>query len=300
MPTLSQSLANKEVILIDGATGTELERANVPMVEQAWSAAAALTHPDVVRGVHESYINVGAQMIIANTYSCSRHLLATAGLEHHFEQLNRTGVRLALEARANVATKPIVVAGSISTTEMTIHQQPPIDVARRNYSDQAKLQAAAGVDMFVLEMMRDIAHTEIALEAALQTGLPVWVGLSCVMQDGVPYLFNKTVSLADGLRAICEKPFELLAIMHTETVDIDACLDVVDQYWDGPIGVYAQSGDFIPPKWQFIDTITPADYGEACLRWVARGVQVIGGCCGIGPEHIAYLRDRLPKYIGAP
>ena len=214
-----------------------------------------------------------------------------------FDLLNRTGVRLAMEARANVATKPITVAGSISTTDMLTRIQPSIEVARRNYADQAQIQAAAGVDMFVLEMLREITHTIISLEAAAATGLPVWVGLSCQMKDGVPHLFNKDDTLADGLKALKERPVELVAIMHTETADVDACLDVVQEYWDGPIGVYAQSGDFIPPKWQFIDTITPEAYGEACLRWVERGVQVIGGCCGIGPEHISYLKEHLPAKI---
>ena len=88
MTPFSQRLANKEVILIDGATGTELERAGVPTVKEAWTAATSLSHPEIVRQVHENYIKAGAQMIIANTYSCSRHLLEKAKLDQHFEELN--------------------------------------------------------------------------------------------------------------------------------------------------------------------------------------------------------------------
>jgi len=305
MPTLTQRLANNEVILIDGGTGTELERHNVPMVLEAWSAAACLTHPDVVRAVHETYIRAGAEMIIANTYACSRHLLAEAGLDEHFEMLNTVSVELALEARDNVATKPVTVAGSISTTEM-MRSQPPIEVARGNYIDQARIQAAAGAEMFTLEMMREITHTQLALDAVYQTELPVWVGYSCVIKDkdkdkdkeGEVWLYNETVRLVDALQAIQGQPIELIAIMHTQTEDIDACLDVLQANWDGPIAVYAHSGDFIPPNWQFIDMISPEDYAAACMRWVERGVQVIGGCCGIGPEHIELLAQRLPRQIG--
>ena len=297
MPTLTQGLANNEVILIDGGTGTELERHNVPMVQEAWSAAASLTHPDIVRGVHEAYIRAGAEMIIANTYACSRHLLAEAGLDEQFETLNTIGLELALEARANVATKPVTVAGSISTTEM-MRSQPPVEVARANYIDQARIQAAAGAEMFTLEMMREITHTQLALDGAIQTDLPVWVGYSCVIKDGEVWLYNETERLVDALQAIQGQPIELIAIMHTQTEDIDACLDVLQANWDGPIGVYAHSGHFVKPNWQFIDTISPEEYAAACMRWVERGVQVIGGCCGIGPEHIELLQQRLPRRLG--
>ena len=294
MPTLTQRLANNEILLIDGATGTELERAGVPTVKEAWTAATSLTDPDAVRQVHANYINAGAQMIIANTYSCSRHLLARAKLDDKFEHLNTIGVEMACEVRDRL-NKDVVVAGSISTTEMMQWEQPPEAVARQNYAEQAQIQATAGADMICLEMLREIEHTQYALDAVYKTGLPVWVGYSCILKDGVPYLFNGKETLEDALKAIQGQPIELVTIMHTETVDVDACLDVVQKYWDGPIGVYAQSGEFIPPKWQFIDTITPEEYGAACLRWVERGVQVIGGCCGIGREHIEYLSQHLPK-----
>lgn len=297
MPTLTQRLANNEVILIDGGTGTELERHNVPMVQEAWSAAACLTHPDVVRGVHETYIRAGAEMIIANTYACSRHLLAEAGLDEQFETLNTLGIELAFEARDNAATQPVTVAGSISTTDM-MRWQPPVEVARTNYIEQARIQKAAGAEMLALEMLREITHTGLALDAAIQTELPVWVGYSCVVKEGEVWLFDETERLVDALQAIQGQPIELIAIMHTQTEDVDACLDVLQAHWDGPIGVYAHSGHFIPPKWQFIDTISPEEYADACLRWVGRGVQVIGGCCGIGPEHIELLEECLPCSLG--
>ena len=303
MSHFAQRLANNEVILIDGGTGTELERRDVPMVEGAWCAAACLTHSDVVREVHEAYIQTGAEVIIANTYASSRHLLAQAGLDEHFERLNTVAVELALEARDNVASKPVIVAGSISTSQMR-GSQPPVEVARANYLEQARIQAAAGVDMFILEMMRDITHTQLVLDAVNETGLPVWLGYSCKIKDknedqeGEVWLVRENVRLVDALQAIQGQPIELIVIMHTQTEDIDACLDVLQANWDGPIGVYAHSGTFIHPNWQFIDTISPDAYAEACIRWVKRGVQVIGGCCGIGPEHIELLQQRLPQRIG--
>lgn len=292
MPTLSDRLARGELILIDGATGTDLERRGVPMVEHAWCGDSARTHPDDLRAVHLAHIEAGAELIIANTYASSRHVLEQAGVDEHFELLNRRGIEVAIEAREVSGRSEVVVAGSISTTQQGF-DLPPLEVARANYLEQAHIQAEAGADMIILEMMRDIEHTQAAVDAALSVGLPIWLGISCVVEDGVPWMFNKTVTVADFLPTIDPKSIELLAVMHTETAEIDACLDVIDDGWDGPVGVYAQSGEFDPPVWVFIDVISDADYAEACMRWIERGVQVIGGCCGIGHEHISHLRPLI-------
>lgn len=285
-------LAAGELILIDGATGTDLERRGVPMVENAWCGASALTHPDDLVAVHRAHIEAGAEVIIANTYASSRHVLEGAGVGEHFEELNRVGVELALRARAELGRPEVVVAGSISTTEQG-NEVPSLEVARANYAEQAEILAAAGAELIVLEMMRDLEHTHVALDAAIATGLPIWLGISCVVKDGVPWMWREDVTVADFLPTLDGKPIELIAVMHTETEDIDACLDVVDEHWDGPIGVYAQSGVFEPPVWKFIDVISAEDYGTACQRWIDRGVQVIGGCCGIGHEHISHLHEML-------
>lgn len=296
MSPLKQRLAAKDVVLIDGATGTELERNGVPMLQGAWCGGSALTHPGHLRRVHESNIKAGAQVIAANTYASSRHVLEQAGLEDQFEELNRVGIEIALAARDGLSADHVTVAGSISTTEQG-GEFPTLDVARVNFYDQARIQADAGAEIFLLEMMREIPQTLVALEAALSTGLPVWMGLSCIIKEGTPYLCLGNDLLVDALDALAGQPIDVMSIMHTEVADVDACLDVLQAKWDGPIGVYAQTGEWAHPNWKFIDVVSPEDYTTACLGWVERGVQVIGGCCGIGPEHIDHLRTRLPTAI---
>jgi S-methylmethionine-dependent homocysteine/selenocysteine methylase len=102
-------------------------------------------------------------------------------------------------------------------------------------------------------------------------------------------------TLVEGIEAIKDKDVPLVFIMHTEVEDIEASLEVLQANWSGPIGVYAHSGKFVPPNWVFTDTISPEDYASAADRWLKRGVQVIGGCCGIGVEHIQLLRDVIPE-----
>jgi len=293
MSTVADRLANGELVLIDGATGTDIERREVPMTEGAWCGAATLTHPDDVCAVHVDHINAGAELIIANSYASSRHVLAQAGLEDRFEDANRMAVEQALQARTQTGRTDVLIAGSMSTTHQG-GEFPDVATARKNYADQARVLADAGADLIVLEMMRDIEQTEACLAGAVATGLPVWMGISAeVDEDGVVQMWERRMPMADVVKRFANEPIEVMTIMHTETHEIDACLDVLQQHWDGPVGVYAQSGIFEPPVWRFIDVISAEEYAEACMRWVDRGVQVIGGCCGIGHEHIAHLKPLL-------
>ena len=81
--------------------------------------------------------------------------------------------------------------------------------------------------------------------------------------------------------------------MHTPIPDVAAALEVVRRHWDGPLGVNPESGYFEMPNWQFVDVISPADLVDWLPRWQAYNLSIIGGCCGIGPNHIAALRQQL-------
>ena len=285
-----QRLQNGDKILIDGATGTEIERRGVPMVDNAWNGGGALTHPDVVREVHEDYICYGAQILISNTFSTSRHVLHDAGLEEHFELLNRRGVELACEARENMKIPHVLVADGITHWSFT-GQIPTHRQLRANVEEQAAIMANAGADLIMLEMMSDIERMLVVLDAAQKCGLPVWVGFSCRLDKlGEPHLLDGP-TLLDGVKAIEDKEVPVVSIMHTEVEYVVACLNVLKANWGGPICVYAHSGQFVEPNWIFNDVISPEDYASAADSWLRQGVQVVGGCCGIGLEHIQVLKD---------
>lgn len=281
---------------MDGGTGTEMEKRGVPMEAKGWSASSTISQPHTLRQIHEDYIHAGADIIITNTFSTSRHVLEACGLGDRFIEINQTAARVAREARDNAADRPVWVAGSISTTTFGA-KQPERDVARANFTDQADILAESGVDFFVLEMMRDIDYTNLVLNAAKRTGLDVWVGYSTTIgEDGKVQLADSEpehVSFDDALQEISAADTPLISIMHTLTEDIEPSLAVLKQQWSGPTGVYAHSGGFIMPNWQFIDMISPDEYAAAARSWVGAGVQVVGGCCGIGPEHIRVLNETL-------
>ncbi|MEM1382842.1 MAG: homocysteine S-methyltransferase family protein [Pseudomonadota bacterium] len=286
---LMDRIGKGERILIDGGTGTEVDRRGVPQLDNAWNGGGTLSHPHIVCEIHEDYLRHGAEIVISNTFATSRHALRDAGCEEHFVEYNRRAVELASQARSNMACPEALVAGGISYWTWT-GRNPPLDDLENGVAAQAAVMAEAGADFLVLEMMIGIERMLVTLAGAQRSGLPVWVGLSCEAdgEGGIRLLDGD--ALGDALTALGQKNVPLISIMHTDVRDVDACLDIVERCWSGAVGVYAHTGDEIGDKWVFDNMISPADYAAYCRGWLARGVQVIGGCCGIRPEHIAEVR----------
>ena len=296
MKKLQERIAQGEVIILDGATGTELERRGVPMHGEAWSAAALYTHPEVVRQAHEDYIRAGADIIITNTFASARHTLERTEMAGQVRELNTRAVTLAKEAReATAGDRPVYIAGSISTSFRGGTQE-----ASANYREQAEILTEAGTDFLIMEMMVDVEQSAYAIEAAVSIGIPVWVGLSCKIRNEdsqVVLLHNKDETFAEALDSLLPIGGSLVSVMHSDIEDTAPALRAVQERWDGPLGAYPESGRFVMPNWQFEDVIPPKDFLAEARKWVQMGTQLIGGCCGIGLEHIRLLREGLPSHV---
>ena len=290
---LMRRIDSGECILIDGATGTEIERRGVPQLENAWNGGGALSHPEILRGVHEDYLRLGAEIIISNTFATHYHALQDAGETEHFVEYNRRGVELAIEARDRVHRPDALVAGGISYWSWS-GDHPSLENLKIAAERQVEIIAAAGVDLFMLEMMIDIDRMLILLDALRSTGLPVWVGFTCEPDARGTIRLRNGETLKDALAAIENRQVDLVNIMHSEVEHIDACLETLLSNWQRPVGVYAHSSNSVDHQWVFENTISPADYCAAAQRWIDRGVRVIGGCCGIEPRHI----EQLAKLVG--
>ena len=108
-----QKFQKDEVVLLDGGTGTELQKRGLDMVPGAWCGPVSLKNADVLEKVHLDYIEAGADIITANTYASSRIMLREAGYEDQFEEINRVAIETALRARDKSGQKSILVAGSL-------------------------------------------------------------------------------------------------------------------------------------------------------------------------------------------
>lgn len=286
-------------IVIDGGMGTQLEKSGVTMHGKVWSAEAVLSDPDAVRRVHEDFIRAGAEVIISNTFSAGRHMLEPGGLGEHVATINTNAVRLAQQARENAAESRVAIFGSICEWAfMVASEWNTPEAIGDSVREQAHLLLAAGVDALALEMCERVEFSIATVEAAMETGLPLWIGVSARRHQGANEIATfdyEDRSLDELVRALAKYPAMALNIMHTPACDVAEALGVVRQHWNGPVGVYPESGCFSMPNWQFVDVIAPQALAEAAQGWVRDGVRMVGGCCGLGPEHIAALCHALKR-----
>lgn len=299
-----------QTVIMDGGTGTEIARRGVTIHPSlSWSANANITFPDLVRDIHQDYIRAGAQIIITNTFSTSRVTLAIDGLSGQTEEINQQSVRLAMDARTLCdAEETVVIAGSISAFEPKAHPEimPPYEEALADYREQVKILAGAGVDLIVLEMFTRTVDLKAAIDAATETRLPIWVGLSCESHHGQIYLGlmgrHGGETIADAVAASSSPNVQAFFIMHSPPqVTADALRELKD-HTSLPVGAYAHGGGVrdqigqaptISPEGQSVSGTAPQDYLDYAHEWIACGAAIIGGCCGITPEHISALSEGL-------
>lgn len=289
-------LDDGEILLIDGAVGTELQRRGVPMDLKAWSGTAARLHADIVQEIHEDYIRAGARVIITNTFGTNRLTLEGAGLGDEFVHINQLAVQAALQARENAGDATIAVAASMSAMppgfDWSAYPEKKIEL--ETYRELAGIFKDGGVDLIALEMMMEDTHAPLVMQAALETGLPVWLGVSCKEhpETGEVVSFSyPDLKLEVVLDTLIPLQPHVVNIMHSEIRTIPRALEMVRERWQGHLGVYPESGHFVKPNWNFVDVISPNDLVEEARVWRDAGVQLLGGCCGTGPEHITALRD---------
>ena len=319
---LDNKLSNKEVIVLDGATGSEIARLGAEMNSSAWCGVANKTHPDIVREVHEEYIRAGADVVTANTFSTSRHILASAGLADETVSINTRAVELAREAVHNVSPeRPIAVAGSMSTMRAwipgTVSPDPRFlptpEEEFNNYQEVAHTLAKSGVDLILMEMMSDIDRSSLAISAAMETGLPVWIGTSCTLSDdGSVSAWNQhseepaTRLSPDHLRAEDKSydtlieamlPFQpqVMGVMHSTLDTTNAGLQTLYERWQGPIMAYPETSSEV--RKGISEQVEPSSFASHCHDWVDSGVQIIGGCCGTTIEHIRTMVDELSDVL---
>ena len=299
MQDIAQRFADPRPIILDGGVSTELQRMGVPMSADTWSGLAAISHPDVLRELHVRYLKAGAEVITANTYAAAPQHVAAAGFGDRAREINMRSAEIALEARDKAAEGPAWVAGSLSLMApgfRSANRQAPAEHAD-GLRRQAEWLAEAGVDFLVLEMLRDIEWSTAAVDAALSVGVPIWSGFSCAVNDSGTLMtqgrVGDPVPFEDALRAVTGRGEALVAVMHSEIADTTPGLQCAARVCEAPLGAWPNSGTIEPPHQRFDDVVTPEAFATLAARWVEDGVRVIGGCCGLGPEHVRAAARRL-------
>ena len=299
--SIRRKLASGNVIILDGGTGTDIQRRGAPMSGETWCADANLTHGDIVKQVHLDYIAQGANIITANTYATSPLTFSHIGRVADVNKIDAVAVAIAREAAAGT---DVCVAGSMSTMRPmqsgsdrnNLSIEWSADELHALFTMKAKGLKDSGVDLIMMEMMRDADYAVMACKAALATGLPVWIGLSVEKRDdGALTGFGRSDQLLEDIApALAALKPDVISIMHTSPEDTGPAIEILKRSWAGPIGAYPESGYFKSPDWLFTE-IAPAELVVAAKAWQQQGVSIFGGCCGIGPSHIKALHEEFAE-----
>jgi len=285
-------LRNGEVLLLDGGTGSEVLRRKIDSEVNLWAVGPLLNAPELLRGIHETYIAAGADILTTATFRTTPRALAQVGMEDQAADLTHRAVEVALEACSRSRHgRPVLVAGSLAPLGDCYDPDavPPDDELVEGHAIHAQTLAQAGVDLILVETMNTVREARAALVASLQTGMPVWVSLTC--QPGGKLLSGEPLKTAlDQLLQL--SPSALLVNCCAPAIATEA-LESLRGLHNVPIGAYANNGHDDGASWAFTGDYSPVRYLEEAQHWLGLGAQIVGGCCGTTPEHIRALREGL-------
>jgi S-methylmethionine-dependent homocysteine/selenocysteine methylase len=288
-----------QITLLDGGMGQELVARSGDDPTPLWATRVMIDHPGMVRDIHGDYFKAGASVATTNTYAIHHDRLERFDLDAMFHALHLRALAEAHEARAMAGRGRI--AGSMGPLVATYRPEvtQPADIAAPKYAEIARI-LGPHVDMILCETM---ASVEMALGAALgaqAAGRPVWLSISVDDHDGSRLRSGESISAL--ARVLAEVPVAaLLANCSVPEAMADALAGL--KSFGLTFGAYANgfthiSGNFLKDaptvkELTHRHDLTPEKYADFAMAWVEMGASIVGGCCEVGPAHIAHLAARL-------
>lgn len=271
----------QNVLLLDGATGSNLMAAGMPrgVCTETW----VLEHKDVILKLQRSYVEAGSRVIYAPTFGGNRISLRLHGLEDRIEEINHTLVGYAREAAGQKA----YVAGDITTTGKMMAPAGDLtyEIAFETYCEQIKYLNDAGVDFIIAETMINIEETLAAVDAAQSVcKLPILCTMT-VESDGSIFSGGNAVEAAVALEGAGAS-----AVGINCSVGPDQLISVVRNIKENvsiPVIAKPNAGmPLIDDKGNAVYSMTPQDFARHMKVLVENGATIIGGCCGTTPAYI--------------
>ncbi|ABM61186.1 homocysteine S-methyltransferase family protein [Halorhodospira halophila] len=291
----------RDVVLLDGGMGQELRRRSSQPVTPLWSAQVMLDEPDLVTAAHRDFIQAGARVITANTYSATPQRLARDGAPELFDSLHAAALDAARQARDASGQQDVRIAGCLPPLvasyrpDVAPNDADCLEGYRRMVEAQAQAQ---GVDLFICETMSLAREARAATEAAVESNLPVWVAFT--VDDGDGTRLRSGESLIQAAQAVVAAGAERVLVNCAIPEAVTTAMGELTGL-GVPFGGYAnaftsvaalQPGGTVDVLESRTD-LDPAAYAEHALHWVEQGATLVGGCCEVGPAHIAELAERL-------
>ena len=289
------------LLILDGGTGRELARSGAPFRQPEWSALALIEGPEFVSAVHRSYVAAGADVITTNSYAVVPFHIGEERFAAEGAALAALAGRLAREV-ADSAARKVLVAGSLPPV-CGSYRPDLVDLDRARPVLEVLVSALAPhVDHWLAETLSSLVEARLAASLTAPAGKPLW--LSFTLEDEKPTAepalrSGETVREAARLAQELGAPALLFNCSQPEVMEAAVTAAKAELGPDSPIriGVYANA---FPPMAADHEAnaglspiradLTPEGYGRFAAAWHAAGASILGGCCGIGPEHVAALR----------
>ena len=288
------------ITILDGSIGQELvHRSDVPATPY-WSTSVMHQQPDLVRELHAEYFASGADIATTNTYPVLPDRLDGSGYEYQLTQLVQAAAHAAIDARDQHGSGKVAGAlGPLGASYRTDFDHT-VEDARALYGDVIGAMNS-DVDFLIAETVSSVAQARNVIDAtAFHSEKPVWIALSVTDEDGTKLRSGE--DLADVVPLMDASHVEAVLINCTRPEGVKDALQIIAKAGK-PFGAYANGftdidGAFLKDS-PTVDVLSarkdlgPNEYADFAQTWVDVGATIIGGCCEVGPAHIAELARRF-------
>ena len=300
---MSQKTTNK-ITIMDGGMGGELKAMGAPFKKPEWSALALMEAPETVTQAHLAFVDAGAEILITNTYAIVPFHIGQERFDKDAATLTRDAAKIARHV-ADGATHNVKVAGSLPPA---FGSYRPDLFAKENNTKKSKAiytplieQQKNFIDFWLAETMSSTAEAKLLADMIKDKDKDFWLAYSLTddVTPNQPATLRSGESIEQAIETALEINADALLFNCSQPEVMGAALQIVQKSnITIPYGVYANT---FPPKKpeyfanependvQMREDITPEEYLRYAQEWVALGATIIGGCCGIGPAHIAKL-----------
>ena len=295
-------MLNHSFKILDGGMGQELVKRARHKLTPLWSADVLRDHPDLVVDVHRDFIKAGADVITLSSYAATPTRLAKYNRQNEFKALQEAAVLAARQACDDMEQPPFIAGtlpplpGSYRPSERLTSlssQEEYLQIAEQQYKH---------VDLFLCETMASIEEACISTSVAMKSGLPVWTSFTVNETNGSFLRSGELVNeaakavLAEGASALlinCSPPEATTQAL----VELAPLAETFGAYANGFVTVEPYQGHATVDVLKSREEINPQTYAEFGKEWLSMGAMILGGCCEIGPEHIAEIYNLREKIL---
>ncbi|MFG0329511.1 MAG: methionine synthase [Phycisphaerales bacterium] len=294
----------RRVLVLDGAMGTSIHSYDLNLERdylgcENCTDVVALSRPDVIQSIHESFLEVGADAVETDTFGANKLVLADFDLVDRTYELNKQAAEVARAACDKHSTndKPRFVAGSMGPgTKLITLGQTSWEEMLDSYREQARGLIDGGVDFFLIETCQDLLQIKVAINACLAAledrgkshdDIPIWASVT-IETTGTMLVGSEIGAAVTALRMF---PLAGLGLnCATGPSEMGEHVAYLSKKWDRPISVVPNAGLPVLVEGRTEYPLKPKPFAAALERFIVEhGVNLVGGCCGTTPEHIRAL-----------